>query len=113
MKIVAPTAKHFGATCVSILIKDIAFSKELEDALSSAAKQRRIGESKVISARAEVESAKLMREASDILRSPAAMQIRFLETLTTMSKEPGTKVVFMPKNGKMSDVVNTQVLKRL
>eukprot|EP00835_Amoeboradix_gromovi_P000906 NODE_34_length_31639_cov_0.254375.p12 type:complete len:228 gc:universal NODE_34_length_31639_cov_0.254375:7639-6956(-) len=42
MKIVAPAAKAFGATISSILIKDIAFSKELEAALSSAAKQRRI-----------------------------------------------------------------------
>lgn len=41
--------------------------------MASAAKQRRIGESKVISAKADVESAKLMREAADILDSRAAM----------------------------------------
>ena len=42
MKIVGPSSKLFGATVTSILIKDISFSKELEGALASAAKQRRI-----------------------------------------------------------------------
>ena len=72
------------------------FSQELQETLSSAAKQRRIGESKVIAAQAEVESAKLMREASDILNTPAAMQIRYLETLQTMAKTANSKIIFMP-----------------
>lgn len=43
------------------------FSRELQESLSSAATQRRIGESKVIAAKAEVDAAKLMRQAADIL----------------------------------------------
>ena len=82
----------------AILIKDLQFSADLQETLSSAAKQKRIGESKVIGARAEVNSAKLMREASDILNTPAAMQIRYLETLAGMARAPGTKVVFLPDN---------------
>ena len=54
-----------------------------------------------------------MREASDILRSPAAMQIRFLETLQSMSKDPGTKVVFMPSGKNVTEVVNANVLSRM
>jgi len=41
--------------------------------MAAAAKQKRIGESKVISAKADVESAKLLREAADMLDSKAAM----------------------------------------
>ncbi|KAJ1540002.1 hypothetical protein HK405_012167, partial [Cladochytrium tenue] len=89
-------ARAWGVKIESILIKDMQFSKELQETLSAAAKQKRIGESKVIIAQAEVESAKLMREASDILNTPAAMQIRYLETLTSMAKAAGTKVIFMP-----------------
>jgi erythrocyte band 7 integral membrane protein len=59
-------------------IKDIIFSAEVSASLSSATQQKRIGESKVIAARAEVDSARLMRQAADILAS-AAMQIRQLE----------------------------------
>ncbi|KAJ3114260.1 hypothetical protein HDU96_002341 [Phlyctochytrium bullatum] len=98
--IIAEPAKSWGIKIESMLIKDFEFSRELQETLSSAAKQKRIGESKIILAQAEVESAKLMRKASDILNSPAAMQIRYLETLQTMSKNAGTKVIFMPTSGE-------------
>lgn len=77
-------------------IKDIIFSAEVAQSLSSAAQQKRIGESKVIAARAEVDSARLMRQAADILASPAAMQIRQLEALQAMAKTANSKVVFVP-----------------
>jgi erythrocyte band 7 integral membrane protein len=54
-------------------LKDIRLNQDLQDSLSSAAKERRLAESKLISAQADVESAKLMREASDILNSKTAM----------------------------------------
>lgn len=44
---------------------------DLQQSLSSAAQQKRIGESKVIAARAEVDSAKLMREAAGMFPSRA------------------------------------------
>ena len=85
-------------------IKDIIFSPEVAASLSSAAQQKRIGESKVIAARAEVDAARLMRQAADILASPAAMQIRQLEALQTMAKSAQSKVVFVPMQ-LQSDVV--------
>ncbi|KAJ3107799.1 hypothetical protein HDU97_003147 [Phlyctochytrium planicorne] len=97
-EIIEEPATAWGIKIESMLIKDFQFSQELQETLSAAAKQKRIGESKIILARAEVESAKLMREASDILNTPAAMQIRYLETLANMSKNAGTKVIFMPTN---------------
>jgi hypothetical protein len=54
---------------------------EMQSDLSMAAKNKRIAQAKVISAKADVESAKLMRDAADFLDNKAAMQIRFLETL--------------------------------
>lgn len=64
-----------------MLIKDIIFSQELQDSLSIAAQSKRTSKAKVISARAEVESAKLMRQAADILSSAPAIQIRYLEAM--------------------------------
>lgn len=95
-RIISQPAKEWGVKIESILIKDIQFSQDLQENLAAAAKQRRIGASKVIAAQAEVEAAKLMREASDILNTPAAMQMRYLETLKTMAHESGAKVIFMP-----------------
>ena len=79
-----------------MLVKDIIFSNELQDSLSMAAQAKRIGESKVIAARAEVESAKLMRQAADILSSAPAMQIRYLEAMQAMAKSANSKVIFLP-----------------
>jgi len=61
-----------------------------------AAQSKRIGESKVIAARAEVEAAKLMRQAADILSSAPAMQIRYLEAMQAMAKTANSKVIFLP-----------------
>ena len=83
----------------AILIKDVILGPEVLTNMSAAATQKRLGESKVIAAQAEVNSAKLMREAADILNSPAAMQIRYLETLQSMASHAGVKVIFMPTDG--------------
>jgi len=53
----------------------------LQENLSVVSKTKRLVESQIISAKADLESAKLYREASDILDIKAAVQIRFLETL--------------------------------
>lgn len=95
-EIIEDVANGWGVRVESMLIKDINFSKELQDSLSMAAQSKRIGESKIIAARAEVESAKLMRKAADILSSPAAMQIRSLEAYQQVAKTAGAKVIFLP-----------------
>lgn len=58
-EIIEEVAVDWGVAVESILIKDIIFSNELQESLSMAAQSKRIGESKVIAARAEVESAKV------------------------------------------------------
>ncbi|KAJ2710563.1 hypothetical protein H4R19_003686 [Coemansia spiralis] len=91
-------AQAWGVSIESILIKDIVLSRELQDSLSSAATQKRIGLSKVIQAQAEVDAALLMREAADILNTPAAMQIRTLDSMVSMAKGANSKVLFVPVN---------------
>ena len=90
-RIIAPAAASWGAHIESVLIKDVRFSADLQENLSAAAKQKRLAESKVIAAQGEVDAAKLMRQASDILNTPAAMQIRYLETLKSMSNTQNGK----------------------
>jgi len=100
--LIEPIAHSWGVEIESILIKDIKMSAELQENLSAAAVAKRQGASKVIAARAEVEAAKLMREASDILATPAAMQFRYLETLQKMAGHANSRVIFMPTS--MGDV---------
>nr|AAQ73640.1 stomatin-like protein [Epichloe festucae] len=95
-EIIEDVAAGWGVQVESMLIKDIIFSQELQESLSMAAQSKRIGESKIIAAKAEVESAKLMRQAADILSSAPAMQIRYLEAMQAMAKSANSKVIFLP-----------------
>jgi regulator of protease activity HflC (stomatin/prohibitin superfamily) len=95
-EIIEDVAAGWGVQVESMLIKDIIFSTELQESLSMAAQSKRIGESKIIAAKAEVESAKLMRQAADILSSAPAMQIRYLEAMQAMAKSANSKVIFLP-----------------
>jgi len=98
-EIIDDTASGWGVEVESMLIKDLIFDQGLQDSLSMAAQSKRTGEAKVITARAEVESAKLMRQAADILSSAPAMQIRYLEAMQSMAKSSNSKVIFMPGPG--------------
>jgi len=109
-EIIEDVAAGWGVQVESMLIKDIVFSQELQESLSMAAQSKRIGESKIIAAKAEVESAKLMRQAADILSSAPAMQIRYLEAMQAMAKSANSKVIFLPATnqtvqGAMQDMV--------
>jgi len=90
----------WGIKVENIFIKDMNLAQDVQFVLSSAAKERRLAESKIINAKADVDAAKLMRKASEILDSPAAMQIRFLETLNVITKSPNVRVIFMPDDKK-------------
>ncbi|BGO89132.1 hypothetical protein NBRC10512_003544 [Rhodotorula toruloides] len=97
-ELVEAITERWGVKVENILLKDVLIPPELQASLSSAAQQRRLGEAKVIAAQAEVDSARLMREAADILSSSAAIQIRQLEALQSMAKTAGSKVIFVPMN---------------
>ncbi|KAM4059189.1 SPFH domain/band 7 family protein [Hirsutella rhossiliensis] len=106
-EIIEDVAAGWGVQVESMLIKDIIFSQELQESLSMAAQSKRIGESKIIAAKAEVDSAKLMRQAADILSSAPAMQIRYLEAMQAMAKSANSKVIFLPgASQNMSNVLN-------
>lgn len=105
-QIISKTAFDWGVNVESILIKDLQLPSSVQSSLSKAAEARRVGEAKIINAKAEVESAKQMRKASDILSSPAALQIRYLDALQNMSKNPGTRVIFMPSSDTIEKIVH-------
>ncbi|KAF0534284.1 stomatin-like protein [Gigaspora margarita] len=69
----------------NILIHGILFSSDLQKSPSSAAQQKRIGESKVIWLR--------LKTSVEILNSSAAIQIQYLEAMASMPKASGTKVI--------------------
>ncbi|KAK6199925.1 stomatin-like protein 3 [Scheffersomyces amazonensis] len=107
--IIANTAFDWGVHIESILIKDLTLPEKVQASLSMAAEAKRIGEGKIINAKAEVESAKLMRKAADILASKPAMQIRYLEALQNMAKSSGSRVIFMPSSQEVERMATTNI----
>lgn len=107
--IIAKTAFDWGVQIESILIKDLTLPDKVQSSLSMAAEAKRIGEGKIINAKAEVESAKLMRKAADILASKPAMQIRYLDALQNMAKSPGTRVIFMPSSQEVERMATANI----
>lgn len=107
--IISKTAYDWGVNIESILIKDLQLPDKVQNSLSMAAEAKRIGESKIINAKAEVESAKLMRKAADILASKPAMQIRYLDAMQNMAKSPGSRVIFMPSAQEIERVAGSNV----
>lgn len=97
-ELITPIAVGWGVDVEAMLINDLRFTVELQENLSSVAKQQKIGESKVIAAKAEVDAAKLFREASEILNTPAAMQIRHLDTMIDMARSKDSKIIFTPED---------------
>lgn len=98
-KFVARQVHEWGIEITNILIKDIILNQELQDILSAVAKEKRLAESKILNAQAEVESAKLMRQTADILSGKAAMQIRYLEAIQNIAGNQNMKVVFLAEEG--------------
>ena len=97
-QLIDPPTDDWGVSVNRVLIQEILFSEELQNNLSAAATAKRIAEGKIIQAQADVDSAKLLREASDILNTHAAMQIRYLDAITGLAKANNTKVIFMPSD---------------
>ena len=102
---------NWGVSIARVLIQEILFSADLQSNLSSAATAKRTAEARIISAQADVESAKLMREASDSLNTPAAMQIRYLDAVTGLAKAHNTRVIIMPNEGPNGST-DTKTLKK-
>jgi regulator of protease activity HflC (stomatin/prohibitin superfamily) len=97
-KYIAEHTLDWGISVSSIVIKDIKLSQDMQRHLSAKATAEREAAAKVIEAKGDVEAAKLLREAADTLNTPAALQIRHLETMKAMAANQGTKVIFVPMN---------------
>jgi erythrocyte band 7 integral membrane protein len=63
--------------------------------MAAEAEASREARAKVIAAEGEQKAARALKEASDIIsESPAALQLRYLQTLTNISAEKNSTIVF-------------------
>ena len=68
---------------------------QLQRAMAAEAEATREARAKVIAAEGEQKSSRALKEASDIIsESPAALQLRYLQTLTHISAEKNSTIIF-------------------
>jgi len=90
------TAANWGLKVTRVLVQDVQLPPEFRTTMSASAVAKKIGEAKRITAQADVEAARLMREAAEALSTEAALQIRYLDALELLNKCQNPKLLFFP-----------------
>ncbi len=87
--------KGWGIEVTAVEIRDVQLTDTMVKAIAKQAEAERDRRAKVIHAEAEFQAAQTLVNAASILASiPAAMQLRYLQTLTEIGGEHNTTVVF-------------------
>ncbi|MCA9308322.1 hypothetical protein KC980_02310 [candidate division WWE3 bacterium] len=90
-------ASKYGVDVRAVRITDIDTPQTLVEELAVIARARRASEAKQIQADAEINVAKKIAEASQILNStPAGMKLRELQTLAELGKEESSMIIIYP-----------------
>ncbi|CRL03179.1 CLUMA_CG016297, isoform A [Clunio marinus] len=85
----------WGIKVERVEIKDVRLPVQLQRAMAAEAEASREARAKVIAAEGEQKASRALREASEIIGdSPAALQLRYLQTLNTISSEKNSTIVF-------------------
>jgi len=85
----------WGIDIERVEVKDVRLPQQLQRAMAAEAEATREARAKVIAAEGEQKASRALKEASDIIsESPAALQLRYLQTLATISSEKNSTIVF-------------------
>lgn len=85
----------WGIDIERVEVKDVRLPQNLQRAMAAEAEATREARAKVIAAEGEQKASKALKEASDIISdSPCALQLRYLQTLATISSEKNSTIVF-------------------
>src|SRR3954469_20149350 len=83
-----------GIKVLTVEIKDVGIPQDMQRAMARQAEAERDRRAKVINAEAEFQAAARLAEAADVLSgNPAALQLRYLQTLSEVGKGEGSTVL--------------------
>src|SRR4051795_3865366 len=93
-RIIDEQTEPWGIKVVTVEIKDVGIPSDMQRAMARQAEAERDRRAKVINAEAEFQAAARLAEAADLLsRNPAALQLRYLQTLLEVGRGDGSTVV--------------------
>ena len=85
----------WGVKVERVEVKDVRLPVQMQRAMAAEAEAARDARAKVIAAEGEQKSARSLKEAAEIIScSPAALQLRYLQTLSTIAAEKNSTIVF-------------------
>ena len=85
----------WGVKVTAVEIKDVGIPQAMQRAMARQAEAERERRAKVIHAEGEYQASERLRDAADILRpNPAALQLRYLQTLTEVGNNDSSTIVF-------------------
>jgi len=85
----------WGVHVDRVEVKDVRLPQQMQRSMAAEAEAARDARAKVINSEGEQKSAKALKEASDIMaQSPAALQLRYLQSLHSISAEKNSTIIF-------------------
>jgi erythrocyte band 7 integral membrane protein len=85
----------WGILVERVEIKDVRLPPQLQRAMAAEAEATREAQAKIISAEGEKNASRALKEAADVIsQSPGALQLRYLQTLTSISAEKNSTIIF-------------------
>ncbi len=99
-KIVDAETSGWGVNIESIKIQEIELPAEMKRAMAKQAEAERERRAIIIAAEGELKASENLRKAADNLsKSPAAVQLRTLQTIRDIAADPSEKIVlFLPSD---------------
>lgn len=93
--IIEKETKIWGVTVPAVEIKDVTLPPNMQRAMAAEAETERERRAKKISSQGELEAAKNLSMAADIIaQAPGALQLRYLHTLKNISVEKNSTIIF-------------------
>jgi regulator of protease activity HflC (stomatin/prohibitin superfamily) len=94
-RIIDAQTEPWGVKVSIVEVKDIELPENMRRAMAKQAEAERERRAKIIHADGEYQAAEKLSQAADIIsKVPAALQLRYLQTLTEMASEKSSLVVF-------------------
>ncbi|KAI1718873.1 SPFH domain / band 7 family domain-containing protein [Ditylenchus destructor] len=85
----------WGVKVERVEVKDVRLPVQLQRAMAAEAEAAREARAKVIVAEGEQKASRALKEASDVIaQSPQALQLRYLQTLSSISAEKNSTIIF-------------------
>lgn len=85
----------WGVKVERVEVKDVRLPQQLQRAMAAEAEATRDARARVIAAQGEQNAARAYKEAADVMsEEPGALQLRYLQTLSTISAEKSSTIIF-------------------